>query len=566
MRSQGALLDARDNAGDTPMHTAARLGLRKVVAVLLDLGADPLLRNTNNGDGSLHMAAQAGCTTLMARFIDLGIDVDAKADNGRTVLHLVSQAGDTSCVRMLLDEGAAVNEADDDGWTPLRHAAGNNKVEALESLLDVGKGDLFQTHHFDGNLLHTAAYNGSTATMQLLVDRGLDVGSTIESNGETVLHNAAQRGKELAVKWLLDNGASLDDQDHQGRTPQTFAVDEGTSDEAVQSALEAIAESEDGNDRMSVVWEGWSLLHLAAAKGFAGCVRFLVSKGAGVDSKTADGEEQVAMHCAVRNNFAGVVVVLAKYGACVDSRDSSGETPLYLAATADDQLELVTTLLELGASCNIADNSGRTPLWAAAENGNLACCSLLVAKGADMSLRDTHGENALGASLAGRPDTRASRDEVMKLLIDLGCPVGEAEINAASRGELADSFAKAVTARMGGGTAARELAKATSMARSHADASPAIENVGGAGSDAQPAVSMTTVRVSSEPPSAYLNKRHRAASTSLVANACKVNHVNPAASPSCLSSGRARRGGQVSPSEAAATASCRLGGSVPWWV
>lgn len=47
MRSQGALVDATDDDGETPMHTAASLGLDKVVAVLLHLGADQLLRNAN---------------------------------------------------------------------------------------------------------------------------------------------------------------------------------------------------------------------------------------------------------------------------------------------------------------------------------------------------------------------------------------------------------------------------------------------------------------------------------------------------------------------------------------
>lgn len=529
MRSQGALVDARDNNGNTPMHTAASLGLRKVVGVLLDFGADPFLRNIDCYS-SFHMAAQAGCTTLMARFIDLGIDVNTKAYKDNTALHLVTEKGDASCVRMLLDEGADVNKTNGFGWTPLRWAACHNNTEALECLIDVGKGDLRQTLGNVGSLLHTAAYDGSRAAMQLLVKRGLDVASIIASNGETVIHNAAQNGGGPSVKWLLSNGASLDVEDHQGRKPQTSAVVEGTRDDVVLSALTAIADSEDGQGHMSAVWDGRSLLHLAAAKGFERCVLFLVSKGAGVDSKTANEKKQTAMHCAVSNgskNGSGVARVLAKSGACVDVRDSAGKTPLHLAAAADGQLGMATTLLQLGASCNIADSDGMTPLSAAAKQGNLACCGLLVARGADMTLRDSQGENALGASLAGDDSTEANREAVMKLLIDLGCPVGASEVDAASQGGLTDSFAEAVTARMSGGTSARELMKAISLVRLPAGGRAAAEEVGAVLSDTDPAVSMMTVRVSSEPPPTFSSRRRRtAAIPSKLETSSRVYHVD----------------------------------------
>lgn len=51
-----------------------------------------------------------------------------------------------------------------------------------------------------GNLLHAAANHVSTAAMQLLVKRVLDVAPTIASNGETVIHNAAQDENKLAVE------------------------------------------------------------------------------------------------------------------------------------------------------------------------------------------------------------------------------------------------------------------------------------------------------------------------------------------------------------------------------
>lgn len=96
-------------------------------------------------------------------------------------------------------------------------------------------------------------------------------------------------------------------------------------------------------------------------------------------------------------------------------------------------IEMVTTLLELGTACNIAHNGGRTPLWATAISGTPPLLQLV---GGERGRHDTqrlyHG-------------TKAKPEEV-KLLIDLGCSVGE-EVDAASReAAVTDSFAKAISA------------------------------------------------------------------------------------------------------------------------
>lgn len=511
--SQGVPVDAKDEHGNTPLFVAAMEGFGNVAAKLLDLGADPLVRNAS-GEGLLHMAALGGSTDLLVRSIDIPIDVNNRNNSGATALHFAVKSGKPDGLRVLLEEGGDINAKDNENWTPLRLAAIRFSADALDCLLNFGKGDVHQRLQDVGTLLHTAAYHGSTAVMQSLVDRGLDVASAIASNGETVLHNAAQNGQGNAVKWLLLRGASLDAQDHEGREPLASAIMGKAKDWGVRSVISAIAGSADGKHgwRFQQAWGGRSVLHLISAKGYSECVQFVIGKGVELDRKTTNGTEETAIHCATRNGHTSVVKVLAEAGASTNVPDAAGTTALHLA-TYNGHLEIATLLIEYGASCDVADKNGRTPLWVAAKEGQVACCSLLVARGADMAHRDTRGRNAVGASLDGSHGSTEGREAAMKLLIELGCPVGEAEVDAASRGGLTASFAKAVTVRMGGGRSTRQLVKATSMVCSTADASTCgPPNLERSSSDAGPAASQISVRISNQPAPTFSN-RHRASST-----------------------------------------------------
>ena len=441
-----------------------------------------------------------GFGTLIALFIDLGIGVNTKSSSGTMPLHLASQTGESPCVRMLLDNGGEVTaNTHEFGWTPLRMASTAPGAAAMECLLDHGKGNLHQTLDCAGNQLHTAAYHGSTAVMQLLLDGGLDVDSTVVSTGETVLHNAALAGKADAAKWLLYLGANLKVQDHEGRDPLVSTVVSSrqgcNGDLNARSVLATVAGAAKGGGSLSVVWKGMGLLHLASLCGRYHCAKFLISKGAGVDGMTTDTKEETPMHSAVKNNHTTLVTVLAEAGAGMDIADATGKTPLHLAYANEAGLEVATLLLDLGASCDIADSDGKTPLVAPAKLGHLACCSLLVGRGADMTHSDIRGENALGASLVGPQSSRKSREAVMKLLINLGCSVGEAEVDAASSGGLTGSFAKAITARMMEGASTRQLVKASNMA---CQAAAAVTSVGAPFAMVGPTASMMAVRLSSE--------------------------------------------------------------------
>ena len=457
-------MDGTGNDGSTALHFAAREGYVNVVSKLLDLGANPLLRNAENAT-ALHMAAGGGRTVMVARLIDCGIDVNVRDNDGATALHRASGADKVDCVRILLEEGCDINAVTHDGFTPLRFAACAHDSSVLAYFLDKEMGNPHENHDVQGNLLHSAARNGRTTALQLLVGKGLDLASTVASTGETAMHLAARKGKSEAVTWLLDHGAGLDVRDGEGMEPSVAAVVRSkglTRHMGIRGVLEAIAVSTNGNRGLQAVFRGRGLIHLASSRGLPDCVELLVSKGAAVDSKTDDEFEETAMHRAASHKHVEVAKTLAKVGATVDIRDSGGETPLHIAASKS-HLEMVVLLLNLGASCDVADEEGITPLGAAATAGSVVCCSLLVARGANMANRDNFGRTALGAALESHRSRRTEQKAVVKLLIGLGCPVTEDDVDAASHGSLTEFFAKVINARMDSGTPAQQLAVATSM-------------------------------------------------------------------------------------------------------
>lgn len=128
-----ACIDAQDNGGDTPLHVAAAEGYGstegqgRVLEKLLELGADPSLRNTA-GDSILHVAAAGGHAVMVARLVDFGVAVNARNNRGSTALLNAANRSDLDMVTLLLDGGASSGIANDNGTTPLMAAATHGHI------------------------------------------------------------------------------------------------------------------------------------------------------------------------------------------------------------------------------------------------------------------------------------------------------------------------------------------------------------------------------------------------------------------------------------------------------
>jgi len=63
---------------------------------------------------------------------------------------------------------------------------------------------------------------------------------------------------------------------------------------------------------------------------------------------------------------------------------------------------MVTALLEAGAEINLPNRSGFTPLHHAGEAGSKEAAALLIAKGADLTLRNARNQTPIETALAFR--------------------------------------------------------------------------------------------------------------------------------------------------------------------
>lgn len=133
---------ALNEKGETVLHCASAHSDDKVIALLLNEGADVSVRD-KNGRTPLHLAAVSLNTNpnVVTALIAGGADVHARDKEGATALHIASLGDNSDVVRVLLDAGADIDARDQRGKTPLHAAASpliKNNFTVISQLVDAG--------------------------------------------------------------------------------------------------------------------------------------------------------------------------------------------------------------------------------------------------------------------------------------------------------------------------------------------------------------------------------------------------------------------------------------------
>lgn len=123
-------------------------------------------------------------------------------------------------------------------------------------------------------------------------------------------------------------------------------------------------------------------LNGAVLGGDLGRIRFLVGKGADVNSR--DGLGQYQLHIAAEQRDMDVISELLLDGAKIEAGDNDGWTPLMHAAAADN-VPAVRLLLANKATVDAATPQGYTALAYALANGRFAAAQTLIDAGASVS-------------------------------------------------------------------------------------------------------------------------------------------------------------------------------------
>ena len=201
---------------------------------------------------------------------------------------------------------------------------------------------------------HSASLVGSPVTR---LARGTPINAR-NLAGATALYFAAERGRVEVARRLIERGADVNLTGRSGISPVAAAAYAG-SDAIVEMLLAH------GADERAADETGKPPIVYAAARAKLDIVRRLLARNIDVNARYAND------------------LTLLMWAAGADEKVAEA-----------DALKVVTYLLDVGAHIDDRDARGRTALMIAAEGGHAEIADLLLARGADPSLRDNAGKRA----------------------------------------------------------------------------------------------------------------------------------------------------------------------------
>jgi uncharacterized protein len=222
----------------------------------------------------------------------------------------------------------------------------------------------------------------------------LDQGASLDARdrlGARPLSHAARSGHPQMVDLLLARGAPIDARNLAGSTALYFAA-EGSHILIAQRLMER------GADVKLTGRSGISPIAAAAYAGNDVIVEALLAHGA--DERVPDETGKPPIIYAAASARLDIVKRLLARNIDVNARYSNDLTLLMWASGPDEKVpeaqaaEVVSYLLEAGAHIDDRDDRGRTALMIAAEGGHADIADLLIARGADASLKDKAGKRA----------------------------------------------------------------------------------------------------------------------------------------------------------------------------
>lgn len=324
-----------------------------------------------------------------------------------------AEKSDRATLRSLLKQRANVDAPQADGMTALHWGAHRDDLETARLLADAS---VAVTNRFGVTPLSLACQNGSTAMVELILERGADPNTTARG-GETVLMTAARTGKPGPVTALLARGAVVDAKERRGQTALMWAAADGHA-EVVEVLLKAGAEF-----RTVLPDSGFTPWFFAARGGRTDVVRVLLKAGADVNEamqpRKPSGKRPVtgtsALILAIENGHYELALALLDAGA--DPNDQrSGFSPLHVMTWVRkpprgedygapppaelgrlNSLQFIKELVKHGADVKAPltngkggpgqfNKKGATPFLMASATSDVAYMKLLLELGADSSI------------------------------------------------------------------------------------------------------------------------------------------------------------------------------------
>lgn len=301
--------------------------------------------------------------------------------NQKRALEYAVISGNIDIVRFLLKAGSFVNWSDENGFQPLHFAAQTGNVAMINFLIEKGAHVYSARTNKEGlTPFHVAVDHGHfDAVLAFIESRTVSVNmkTKLRQGGQTPLHRAVLKSHLKIIELLINQGASIETKDSEGR----------------------------------------QAIHYAAQADDPHVLEYVISLGAHVDITENCGRR--AIHYAIYNNKEENVEILLKHGADINVKDDNSYMPLYSGVMVEN-VEIVKSLLQAGADPNKCNRVSRQDyaLLMAVSLGNVDIVRVLLDAGADPNV--TGANKATALHKCQKLKNKDGRDAILLMLIKSG--------------------------------------------------------------------------------------------------------------------------------------------------
>ncbi|KAL7325942.1 hypothetical protein PS15p_208355 [Mucor circinelloides] len=271
-------INEKDEHGDTLLHFASRIHNMDVMAVLLELGADPEAVN-EHGRRPIHEVIDSlACVQFLVQ--KYHVDVNAMKRGDWTPVMIAALKGNLDIVKFLTESGALLNRHTKDGRTALYLAVQEGHIELSKYLADQYPAAIMQATN-SGRLPTQAAaalHNDHDAAIEithyLLSHASIPLPKLLghrDNSGRNMLLDSAVSQNLPLLKFLLDQGADANDADSLGRNMIHHAAMMGHL-----NVLNMLSTLKGLSWNTPDAWDFWTPLMHAARQGHFDIVKYLI--------------------------------------------------------------------------------------------------------------------------------------------------------------------------------------------------------------------------------------------------------------------------------------------------
>ena len=339
----------------------------------------------------LHAATKCGQVEVMQYLIDSGISIDACNSNGNTALHVAVLHEQSEALCLLLESKADDTVLNNNQDAPLHILFRSRNKDLIAAFLQYPSIELVITGYRKRTPLHVIAEQDNFEALEILHN---SISLTKIFKEKTSFRLCAKDEDNLTPIHLAARVGSAKTLDYM----MSKCMGHGYPPEVVLSFLDE---------------ENSTPLHAAVDGGHFSVVEVLLKHGA--DPTHTKGDQPPPVHMACSQGKVDMVQVMVEHAGkkILHLHNQSGQTPLHRSASGISCTHVLTYLVKEGVEVNPIDNQGRTPLTYAIFVGCLSAVKELVANGADPTIKDNQGNNALHVAVQQR------RKAIVGCLLDL---------------------------------------------------------------------------------------------------------------------------------------------------